>query len=301
MYDVSAWSDVPASRTHIHKVFSRMIHSGSKVCPEWKYCFPAFVAWSFQNGYQEGYRLLRHDVSAPFSPDNCFWGPATSAHKRKYGGETSRKMRLYRIWSGIKQKCHEEGHRDFPRFGGRGIKVCEEWRHDFKRFESWSLSSGYREDLNLGRYDWDGNYTPENCAWMTDQEISALRKSTVLLTAFGKTMSLQAWSSNPLCLVSLSCLAKRIRAGMEPHRALRMPACVRTTRRKDAQSQYIGVAPHSQTGRWQANLGRKYLGICATEEEAARLYDRKAREIYGEWMLLNFPEEWPDPLENVVV
>ena len=81
--------------------------------------------------------------------------------RRKTHGGTN--TRLYRIWSNMKMRCLNPKNDNFPNYGGRGIKVCNEWRHDFKAFQAWAISHGYRDDLSIDRIDVNGNYCPENC------------------------------------------------------------------------------------------------------------------------------------------
>ena len=64
---------------------------------------------------------------------------------------------------------------------------------------------------------------------------------------------------------------------------------------KKSASGYKGVVKTSRGCRWQAkiNIDKKqtYIGSFATAEEAARAYDAKAIEVFGEYANLNFPEE----------
>lgn len=80
------------------------------------------------------------------------------------------KTRLYRIWDNAKKRCYGTTHKEYHRYGGRGITVCEEWKNDFKAFYDWALAHGYAENLTLDRIDNDGNYEPHNCQWLTRSE-----------------------------------------------------------------------------------------------------------------------------------
>lgn len=75
--------------------------------------------------------------------------------------------RQYRIWSGIKNRCTNPNEPKFNLYGGRGIKVCEEWLNDFIAFYDWAMANGYADDLRIDRIDCDGNYEPNNCRWVT--------------------------------------------------------------------------------------------------------------------------------------
>lgn len=77
--------------------------------------------------------------------------------------------RIMKIWTHMKGRCYNSHSKAYKNYGGRGIKVCDEWLHDVKSFEEWSLSHGYAENLSIDRIDVNGDYTPENCRW-TDKK-----------------------------------------------------------------------------------------------------------------------------------
>lgn len=75
--------------------------------------------------------------------------------------------RLYRIWKNIKMRCLDPNKPDYKYYGGRGIKICDEWINNFKSFYDWAMSNGYKEALTIDRRENDGNYEPSNCRWVT--------------------------------------------------------------------------------------------------------------------------------------
>ena len=105
------------------------------------------------------------------------------------------------------QRCTNPNSTYFPRYGGRGITVCHEWRTR-NNFKEWALSHGYRNDLTIDRIDNDKGYSPDNCRWVTPSQNCCNRSTTHFVTAFGKRQSLMEWSRE--LNISYNTLKKRV-------------------------------------------------------------------------------------------
>ena len=83
------------------------------------------------------------------------------------------KHRLYNTWSNIKKRCYNKNDARYPGYGGREIKMCDEWKNDFKAFYDYvtQLPHYGEPGHTLDRYpDNDGNYEPGNVRWATVRE-----------------------------------------------------------------------------------------------------------------------------------
>lgn len=85
--------------------------------------------------------------------------------------------RLYKTWRNMLDRCNNSKNKEYHRYGGRGIKVCEEWEKNFSNFRDWAFSSGYSDDLTIDRVNNEKGYCPSNCQWLTRAENSAKIKA----------------------------------------------------------------------------------------------------------------------------
>lgn len=82
---------------------------------------------------------------------------------------------LYSTWAGMKERCSNPRHISYPRYGGRGITVCDRWRDDFWAFVA---DMGDRPTgRSIDRIDNDRGYEPDNCRWATAHEQRANRRT----------------------------------------------------------------------------------------------------------------------------
>ena len=67
----------------------------------------------------------------------------------------------------MKSRCYNRRDSRFPRYGGRGINICQEWLNSFENFYEWSMKNSFHPGLAIDREDNDGDYEPDNCQWIT--------------------------------------------------------------------------------------------------------------------------------------
>lgn len=124
----------------------------------------------------------------------CLSAEKTAERSRKrllvHGGCGTR---LYSIWIDMRSRCTWNKAINWHLYGGRGIKVCDEWANNFTAFRDWAMTNGYSDDLQLDRIDNDGNYEPCNCKWSTRIEQGNNRRTCVYVTINGETKTVVEW------------------------------------------------------------------------------------------------------------
>lgn len=108
------------------------------------------------------------------------------------------------------RRCKNETNRKYPRYGGRGIKVCCEW-YNFENFYNWAMCNGYESGLSLDRKNNDGDYCPENCRWVDNITQQNNKSDNHYITYGGITHSRADWSR--LLNVNYQTLRARVARG----------------------------------------------------------------------------------------
>lgn len=146
------------------------------------------------------------------------------------------KTRLYKIWTGMKNRCYNPNQTKFANYGGKGILVCDEWKQNFTCFKEWANGNGYNDTLLIDRIKVNEGYCPNNCRFVTSRQSRTNRGAII-----------------------------------------------------KSKSGYKGV--RKIKNRWTARIstdGKEFfLGSFLTKEEAALAYNKKAKELFGDFSCLN--------------
>lgn len=127
-------------------------------------------------------------------------------------------QRLYIAWSNMRRRCYQKQNKKYRSYGGRGIKVCDEWLHDFRAFREWSVNNGYDDNLTLDRIDVDGNYEPSNCRWVTQKIQQNNRSNNRKIEYNGELHTMAEWSD--ITGIPYYTIKHRVRAGLPTHKVL---------------------------------------------------------------------------------
>ncbi len=131
----------------------------------------------------------------------------------------SKQSRTHGNWVAMRQRCENPTNAVFPRYGGRGIKVCARWQV----FENFLADMGEKpKGKTIDRFpNNDGDYEPGNCRWATPGEQARNTRRNHPLTAFGETLLLVEWAEK--VGVPGPVLLKRLNRGWSPEKTVSTP------------------------------------------------------------------------------
>lgn len=136
------------------------------------------------------------------------------------------KERLYTIYAAMIRRCENPHDNRYDKYGGRGIKVCDEWRNDYSAFRSFALENGYDPEGKYGqttidRIDVNGNYCPENCRFVSQTVQQNNKSNNTWMTYNGKTLTMAQWAKE--LGISVNTIMSRINYGWSTERILSEP------------------------------------------------------------------------------
>ena len=144
--------------------------------------------------------------------------------------------RIDHIYKSMIDRCENPKNSGYHKYGGRGIRVCEEWKANKLACFEWAFANGYAEDLTIDRKDNSKGYSPENCRWITYQEQNNNRRSNRYETIDGETHTVAEWSR--ISGIAQTTIGNRLRSGWHPKDAVFKP-----------------IMLHSESGRMATKKG----------------------------------------------
>lgn len=130
-------------------------------------------AGNLNGGSTNSCRCLQNEMLSKLSFRHGFWIGTKS------------QQRFYNIWAGMKKRCLREKNKDYFRYGGMGVQVCEKWL-TFENFRD-DMWDSYQQHVkkhgdkntSLDRFpNKNGNYEPSNCRWSTNKEQCRNRRNS---------------------------------------------------------------------------------------------------------------------------
>lgn|GEM_PF-1366431 len=190
--------------------------------------------------------------------------------------------KIYRIFGGMKTRCYNEKTNGYSNYGGRGIKICEEWLNKENgaiNFYNWSLGNGYEEGLSIDRINVDGNYEPSNCRWITMFDQQSNKRNNHYLTIAGETKHIFEWQR--ISGIGNTTMLRRIKFGWKPEDII-SSASVKLS---EKQSDFEGVTWNKTRERWKCmasgieNNKSIFIGWYYTKEKS--MYAKFVYELNG--------------------
>jgi hypothetical protein len=157
-------------------------------------------------------------TSGKSSSCGCLKRETTIARNTKHGHATEGISPTYHTWSGMTNRCNNPSHRSYKDYGGKGIRVCENWA----TFEGFLADMGEKpEGMSLEREKNEKSYCKENCVWANAKTQARNKTTTKLLSYQGQTKSVAEWAQ--LLQVPYSTISYRVQQGWSDEDALGTP------------------------------------------------------------------------------
>lgn len=130
----------------------------------------------------------------------------------------------YSTWKSMRARCLDPKDKDYPRWGGRGIKVCKAWADSFVEFYK---DMGERpKGHTIDRINNEGDYEPGNCRWAVQKTQSNNTRANYYVEYQGRTQTAKQWAEE-LGIVEYKTLLYRLRTGWDTHAAMTTPSTIR--------------------------------------------------------------------------
>jgi hypothetical protein len=98
----------------------------------------------------------------------------------------------FKSWSHMMDRCRNPKNKDWDRYGGRGITVCERWLEFINFYEDMGPKPDSK--YTIERLDNNKGYCPENCEWAGPQTQSRNKRTTIMIEYNGRSLCLKDWA-----------------------------------------------------------------------------------------------------------
>lgn len=188
-----------------------------------------FHMWLCQCNCGNQIKVITHDLMSGHTQScGCLGKEKRRKSATKHGLS---KTPLYAKYNSILDRCYNPNNKEYKNYGGRGIKMCDEWRDDFTKFYAWAIETHWEPNLTIERIDVNGNYSPDNCTWLTIQQQQSNKTTRHELTARGETHSIKEWAD--ILDMSQDVIERRLnQLGWSDEEALFTPLNIGTRRKK---------------------------------------------------------------------
>ncbi len=145
----------------------------------------------------------------------CFRKDKTSSSFKNHGATGTL---TYKRWKSMQSRCHSVNSKSYQNYGGRGIKVCEQWLYSFDNFLK-DMGECPSAEYTLERINNQGNYEPLNCKWATKKEQNRNTSRNRLIQYKGETHCIGEWAE--ILGISKNTIYKRLYRGLSIDEALK--------------------------------------------------------------------------------
>lgn len=190
-------------------------------------------------------------------------------------------------WRNMKARCYNKNLPNYHRYGGRGIKVCDEWLGS-GGFENFISSMGLKPNpnLSLDRVDNNGDYEPGNCRWTDVKTQSNNQEKNIVLEYEGKSLTLSQWAEE--LGMSYDHIRARYRYGWDVSSIIETP-----------KNKYHGERKNTTKNRLYTHNG-KTMNLAQWARELETSYESLRTRVRNGWsddMVLGTPVK-KKPLYN---
>lgn len=132
---------------------------------------------------------------------------------------------LFKVYERMIARCYSPNEAEYKNYGGRGITVCAEWISDKSLFFDWALKNGWVFGLKMDRRNNEGNYSPDNCRFVTQKVNMRNRRITKFVEYKGEVKPLSEWCE--IVGINYYITKGRLRVGWSINEALETPVISR--------------------------------------------------------------------------